>query len=84
MAGELERLEEFWFSGGCKSHADGQTSMELGVLNFTSAFYMLGIGVLGALIIVLGEHIYFCFGRKRLGTLNTNDCCGLVSMVCLS
>ncbi|KAK7112851.1 hypothetical protein V1264_012235 [Littorina saxatilis] len=81
-SGDIERLQKFWLAGAChkKSQQRGSSSHTLGILNFTSAFILLGGGVvLGTLLLML-EHIYFRFGRKSLRKWDKCGCCSLVSL----
>ncbi|XP_076458545.1 uncharacterized protein LOC143292240 [Babylonia areolata] len=80
--GEMERLQKFWLAGAChkKRQTRGSSSHTLGILNFTSAFILLGGGVvLGTLLLML-EHVYFRFGRKSLRKWDKCGCCSLVSL----
>ncbi|KAJ8317865.1 hypothetical protein KUTeg_002956 [Tegillarca granosa] len=79
--GELERLRKFWLAGACHSkRKSGQSSHDLGILNFTSAFILLASGiVLGGLLLIV-EHLYFRFGRKCLRKYDKCGCCSLVSL----
>ncbi|KAK7489093.1 hypothetical protein BaRGS_00019607, partial [Batillaria attramentaria] len=80
--GEIERLQKYWLAGAChkKGQQLGSSSRTLGILNFTSAFILLGGGVvLGAILLML-EHFYFRFGRKSLRKWDKCGCCSLVSL----
>ena len=83
FSGEIGRLRKFWLAGACHSKLSRkQTSDDLGILNFTSAFILLAAGiVLGGLLLFL-EHLYFRFGRKCLKQYDKCGCCALVSLVC--
>ena len=59
----------------------GATNRTLGIPNFTSAFILLGTGVMLGILILIFEHLYFKFGRKTLRRIDTCGCCSLVSMV---
>lgn len=87
----MERLKDFWLSGAChtkrkksensKGITSGVSSSTLGILNFTSAFILLGTGTgLAALTFVL-EHCIFWFGRRRLSNWDKKGCCTLISLV---
>ena len=78
----MERLQRFWLAGACsQKKEEGESSMPLGILNFTSAFILLAGGMLlGGLLLVL-EHSYFKFLRAKLRKWDKCGCCGLVSLV---
>ncbi|XP_055875497.1 glutamate receptor ionotropic, NMDA 2B-like [Biomphalaria glabrata] len=79
--GELDRLQKFWLAGACDTKKEkGVSNRTLGILNFTSAFILLGTGVLLGLLILIFEHIYFKFCRKRLKKWDKCGCCALVSL----
>ncbi|CAG5131967.1 unnamed protein product [Candidula unifasciata] len=79
--GELDRLQKFWLAGACKSTKEANLSNRtLGIINFTSAFILLGSGILLGLVILCLEHLYFIFWRKYLRVLDKCDCCSLVSL----
>ncbi|KAH9488371.1 Glutamate receptor ionotropic, NMDA 2B [Bulinus truncatus] len=79
--GEIERLQKFWLAGAChKKKERGVSSHTLGILNFTSAFILLGGGVILGVILLVMEHIYFRFGRKSLKKWDRCGCCSLVSL----
>ena len=82
FSGTIEKLQRFWLAGACKKKKKkGLSSHTLGILNFTSAFILLGGGmVLGALLLIL-EHLYFRFGRKSLQKWDKKGCCSLISLV---
>ncbi|CAG5125295.1 unnamed protein product [Candidula unifasciata] len=80
-SGEIERLQKFWLVGAChKKKESGVSSHTLGILNFTSAFLLLGAGVLLSIILLILEHIYFRFGRKSLRKCDKQGFCSLVSL----
>lgn len=80
--GELERLQEFWLRGGCSATDGGvESSVPLGVPNFTSAFILLVGGMLLGFIILLLEHMLFSF---LLDKLRNFDKCGLTNLFSLS
>ncbi|XP_076458544.1 glutamate receptor ionotropic, NMDA 2B-like [Babylonia areolata] len=88
--GEMERLQEFWLAGAChmkqkktqnqRGITGGVSSSTLGILNFTSAFILLGAGTGLATLTFLLEYCLFWFGRRRLSTWDKKDCCTLISM----
>ena len=82
LTGEMERLQKFWLAGACtKQKVDGESSMPLGILNFTSAFILLAGGMLLGALLLLLEHVYFKFFRHKLRKWDRCGCCGLVSLV---
>uniref|UniRef100_A0A2C9JPY9 Ionotropic glutamate receptor C-terminal domain-containing protein n=1 Tax=Biomphalaria glabrata TaxID=6526 RepID=A0A2C9JPY9_BIOGL len=79
--GEIERLQKFWLAGAChKKKERGVSSHTLGILNFTSAFILLGGGVILGVLLLILEHMYFRFGRKSLKKWDKCGCCSLVSL----
>ncbi|KAL8565896.1 hypothetical protein ACOMHN_036822 [Nucella lapillus] len=80
--GEIERLQKFWLAGAChkKRQQRGSSSHTLGILNFTSAFILLGSGVLLGVLLLMLEHTYFRFARKPLKKWDKCGCCSLVSL----
>ncbi|XP_070181789.1 glutamate receptor ionotropic, NMDA 2C-like [Littorina saxatilis] len=88
--GEIERLKEFWLAGAChmkqkksannKGITSGVSSSTLGILNFTSAFILLGAGTGLAALTFLLEVFLFWFGRRRLSAWDKKGCCTLISM----
>ena len=79
--GQLERLQQYWLAGACKKTDDeGESSQPLGILNFTSAFILLAVGMMLGGLLLLMEHCYFKFFRSRLRKWDKCGCCGLVSM----
>lgn len=83
FSGDIERLQKYWLAGAChkKSQQRGTSSHTLGILNFTSAFILLGGGVVLGSILLFLEHFYFRFGRKSLRKWDKCGCCSLVSLV---
>ncbi|PVD39222.1 hypothetical protein C0Q70_01850 [Pomacea canaliculata] len=79
--GEMERLQKFWLAGACYTEKEkkGISNKTLGILNFTSAFILLGGGVLLSVVLLLVEHIYYRFGRKCLMKMDSG-CCSFVSL----
>ncbi|NP_001191485.1 NR2 [Aplysia californica] len=79
--GEMDRLQKFWLAGACDMRKEkGVSNRTLGILNFTSAFILLGTGVLLGILILVFEHLYFQFGRKTLRKIDKCGCCALVSL----
>ncbi|KAK7112852.1 hypothetical protein V1264_012236 [Littorina saxatilis] len=80
--GEMERLQKFWLAGACYFEKDkkGVSNKTLGILNFTSAFILLGGGVLLSLVLLVLECFYFRFGRRYLRRFNSCQFCNLVSL----
>ncbi|CAL1534217.1 unnamed protein product, partial [Lymnaea stagnalis] len=79
--GDMDRLQKFWLAGACDTKKEkGVSNRTLGILNFTSAFILLGSGVLLGLLILIFEHLYFKFCRKRLRKWDKCGCCALVSL----
>jgi ionotropic glutamate receptor NMDA 2B len=81
----MERLQKFWLAGACYAEKDktGVKNKTLGILNFTSAFILLGGGVLLSLVLLMVEFFYFRFGRRCLRKCSGCRCCMLVSLVSL-
>ncbi|CAG5135589.1 unnamed protein product, partial [Candidula unifasciata] len=80
-SGELDRLQKFWLAGACNMNKDpGISNRTLGIINFTSAFILLGTGVLLSILILFCEHMYFKFGRKYLKKWDKCGCCAMVSL----
>ncbi|XP_059165876.1 glutamate receptor ionotropic, NMDA 2B-like [Physella acuta] len=79
--GEMDRLQKFWLAGACDTKKEkGVSNRTLGILNFTSAFILLGSGILLGLLILIFEHFYFKFCRKHLRKWDKCGCCALVSL----
>ena len=66
-----------------KGITGGVSSSTLGILNFTSAFILLGAGTGLAALTFLLEYAFVWFGRRRLSAWDKKGCCTLVSMVSL-
>ena len=78
VQGGMERLQKFWLGGACSQKSeDGESSMPLGILNFTSAFILLAGGMLLGGLLLLLEHFYFKFLRVKLRKWDKCGCCGL-------
>nr|KAG5701233.1 hypothetical protein BaRGS_008609 [Batillaria attramentaria] len=80
--GEMERLQKFWLAGACYAKKDkkGVSNKTLGILNFTSAFILLGGGVLLSVLLLLFEFLYFRFGRRCVRKAHKCNCCGFISL----
>ena len=82
--GYLQQLQEFWLTGACKERNQQRSStksQELGILNFSSVFIMLTIGLIVGSISLLLEHIYMKYWLKSLRTIDRCGFCGFISMV---
>lgn len=83
-AGEMDRLRKFWLTGACKKPAYGkgrESSHPLNIINFTSAYILLMVGIGLSSMIILCEHCYFKFCRRRLRKADRCGCCSLLSLV---
>uniref|UniRef100_A0AC34QH57 Uncharacterized protein n=1 Tax=Panagrolaimus sp. JU765 TaxID=591449 RepID=A0AC34QH57_9BILA len=79
--GDLERLQNFWLTGACVQSSNAQTtSAPLGIENFTSAFFLLGVGILVAILCLSCEYIYVKRLRKPLQKIDKKGWCGIFSM----
>ncbi|KAL8583948.1 hypothetical protein ACOMHN_040681 [Nucella lapillus] len=80
--GEMERLQKFWLAGACyfEKEKKGVSNNTLGILNFTSAFILLGGGVLLSLVLLLFEFFYFRFGRRCLAKAQSCSWCKFISL----
>ncbi|CAB3397418.1 unnamed protein product [Caenorhabditis bovis] len=79
--GDLERLQNFWLTGACTPDSHSQTqSAPLGIENFMSAFFLLGVGIIISIIILGLEHIYCIHLRKPLQKIDKKGWCGIISM----
>lgn len=84
FAGEMDRLREFWLTGACKKQALGkgrESSHSLDIINFTSAYILLIVGIVLAVTLALIEHTYFMFCRRKLRKIDKCGCCSLISLV---
>ena len=81
--GYLQQLQEFWLTGACKERQKQEStqSQELGILNFTSAFIMLAVGLITCSLFLIFEHIYVKYGRRKLRMVDKCGICGLISLV---
>ena len=79
----MERLQKFWLAGVChkKSGRNGDISLPLEILNFTSAFILLAGGMVLVVLLLLLEHFYFKFMRVNLRKWDHRGCCSLISLV---
>src|SRR5438128_857708 len=70
-SGELERSTNFWFSGVCKNHnqQNKRSSHRLDILNFFSTFFLLGAGMVIALIVFTVDHLYSYFIKSKITKL---------------
>lgn len=80
--GDLERLRRYWMTGTCRPGKQEQTraSDPLALEQFLSAFLLLMAGILLSAILLLLEHVYFKYVRKRLAKKDKGGCCALVSL----
>uniref|UniRef100_A0AC34FBW0 Uncharacterized protein n=1 Tax=Panagrolaimus sp. ES5 TaxID=591445 RepID=A0AC34FBW0_9BILA len=79
--GDLERLQNFWLTGACIHSSNSQTTSEpLGIENFMSAFFLLGVGILVSILALSCEYIYCKHLRKLLQKIDKDGWCGVVSM----
>uniref|UniRef100_A0A914R1H3 Uncharacterized protein n=1 Tax=Panagrolaimus davidi TaxID=227884 RepID=A0A914R1H3_9BILA len=82
--GDLERLQNFWLTGACIHSSNSQTTSEpLGIENFMSAFFLLGVGIIKNLVSILAlscEYIYCKHLRKLLQKIDKDGWCGVISM----
>lgn len=80
----MDRLRKFWMTGACKKPANGkgkESSHSLDIVNFTSAYILLIVGVGLAIILLVFEHVYFTFWRRKLKKVDKCGCCSLLSLV---
>jgi hypothetical protein len=95
VAGDLERLRRFWFTGACNkpmSKEKQSRSDPLALEQFFSTFLLLGSGILLAVVLLLLERAY-CRCQRPINRLlhfdeqpSTRDavvrgCCSLLSRV---
>ncbi|XP_050698141.1 glutamate receptor ionotropic, NMDA 2B-like [Eriocheir sinensis] len=79
--GEIERLQRFWMTGTCKPMKQQRRASEpLAIEQFLSAYLLLGIGMVLAVVLLGLEHIYFKYVRKHLAKKDSGGCCALVSL----
>lgn len=78
--GDLERLRRYWMSGTCRpGKQEHKSSDPLALEQFLSAFLLLMAGILLAALLLLLEHLYLKFFRKRLSKPDRGGCCALIS-----
>nr|CAD7394986.1 unnamed protein product [Timema cristinae] len=79
--GDLERLRRYWMTGTCKpGKQEHKSSDPLALEQFLSAFLLLMSGILLAAMLLLLEHMYFKYVRKRLAKTDRGGCCALISL----
>lgn len=79
--GDLERLRRYWMTGQCRpGKNEHKTSDPLALEQFLSAFLLLMAGILLAALLLLLEHLYFKYFRKRLAKTDRSGCCALISI----
>ncbi|CAG0885260.1 unnamed protein product [Darwinula stevensoni] len=78
--GDLERMREFWFTGACKPKKTGTSaSKPLTINQFLSAFLLLAMGMVLAMLFLACEHLYFKYIRGPLSKSSIRPCCNLLS-----
>ncbi|ROT83302.1 hypothetical protein C7M84_023509 [Penaeus vannamei] len=81
VAGDIERLQRFWMTGTCKPKKQQRRASEpLAIEQFLSAYLLLGIGMVLAIVLLALEHVYFKYVRKHLAKKDSGGCCALVSL----
>lgn len=79
--GDLERLRRYWMTGSCRpGKQEHKSSDPLALEQFLSAFLLLMAGILLAALLLLLEHVYFKYFRKRLAKSDRGGCCALISL----
>lgn len=79
--GDLERLRRYWMAGSCSpGKQEHKSSDPLALEQFLSAFLLLMAGILLAALLLLLEHLYFKYFRKRLAKSDRGGCCALISL----
>nr|XP_053626918.1 LOW QUALITY PROTEIN: glutamate receptor ionotropic, NMDA 2B-like [Cherax quadricarinatus] len=79
--GDIERLQRFWMTGTCKPMKQQRRASEpLAIEQFLSAYLLLGIGMVLAMVLLALEHVYFKYVRKHLAKKDSGGCCALVSL----
>ena len=82
--GDIERLQRFWLTGTCQPKKQHRRASEpLAIEQFLSAYLLLLIGTVLAIVLLALEHIYFKYVRKLLAKKDSGGCCALVSLVSL-
>lgn len=80
--GDIERLQRFWLTGTCKPKKQQRRASEpLAIEQFLSAYILLSLGIGLAILLLILEHTYFKYLRKRLAKTDSGGCCALVSLV---
>jgi len=82
--GEMDRLRMFWLSGACTKSGSGkgrESSHQLDIINFTSAYILLIVGIGLSILLLFAEHVYFNFWRRKLRKVDRCGCCALISLV---
>ncbi|XP_019890234.2 glutamate receptor ionotropic, NMDA 2C [Musca domestica] len=79
--GDLERLRRYWMTGTCRpGKQEHKSSDPLALEQFLSAFLLLMAGILLAALLLLLEHVYFKYIRKRIAKKDGGHCCALISL----
>lgn len=79
--GDLERLRRYWMAGSCRpGKQEHKSSDPLAVEQFLSVFLLLMLGILLAAFLLLVEHLYFKYFRKRFAKPGRGGCCALISL----
>ena len=78
-SGELERIQNYWFTGSCKNKKEDNNSDGLGVPQSISVFILLQIGILLSFIAFCGHHFYANHLKKKIKTLLFNDDANVLS-----
>lgn len=79
--GDLERMQRFWFTGACEPKKRRRTSSKpLALAQFTSAFILLGLGIILSGLLLLCEHAYFKCLRPYMSEFRRKDWFSLISL----
>ncbi|TRY68476.1 hypothetical protein TCAL_11017 [Tigriopus californicus] len=79
--GDLERMQRFWFTGACEPKKRRRTSSKpLALAQFTSAFILLGLGIILSGVLLLCEHGYFKYLRPHMSEFRRKDWISLISL----
>lgn len=82
ILGDLERLRRYWMTGTCKPGKEVQKSSDpLALEQFLSAFLLLMMGILLAVVLLLLEHLYFKYIRQHLAKSDDGGTCAIFSLV---